>query len=161
MQAIANDLSLRSELSFVSELLKVTATTAAEVRTRRLNPHRRRRKDLFNRSKQNIPLLALNSHTHTISGRGQRNKTVFPPAWANPIPPGRIRSTSTSKTTFIAGRTKRHKTLTKSRICIVLLWLNVKQAEARHGKLLSQTLQQQVVEGLFVNRSFHLSCDKA
>src|SRR5262249_45030185 len=66
------------ELGFVRELLKVTTTTATEVRTGRLNPQRRRRKDLFNYRKQHIPLLALNSHAHTISGRRKRNKHRLP-----------------------------------------------------------------------------------
>src|SRR5215211_1110663 len=34
--------------------------------------------------------------------------------------------------------------------------LNVKQAEPRYGKVLPQTLQQQVIESLLVGGSFHL-----
>jgi hypothetical protein len=55
-------------------LLKVATTTTAKIRTRRLNPQRRRRKDLFDYGKQHIPLLALNSHSHTIAGRRKRNE---------------------------------------------------------------------------------------
>src|ERR1041385_6536282 len=43
MQTVANDLSFRGKLSFVSQLLKVTTTATAEVRTRRFHSHGRRR----------------------------------------------------------------------------------------------------------------------
>jgi hypothetical protein len=78
MQTITNNLRLRSELGFVTKLLKVTTTTAAEVWTRRLDPQRRRREYLFDRSKQHIPLLTLNSHPHTIVRRRKRNKHSLP-----------------------------------------------------------------------------------
>ena len=36
------------------------------------------------------------------------------------------------------------------------LWLNEKQTQPGQSKLLSQTLQQQIIESLLVNSSFHL-----
>src|SRR6185369_5788247 len=71
-------------------------------------------------------------------GTASETKTVFPSAWANPRPPGRIRSISTSK------------------VVISLVLLNEEETEARNRKLLSQTLQQQIIEGLLVSRSVHL-----
>src|SRR6185369_9953052 len=84
MQAVANHLRLRGELRFVSELLKVTTTAATEVRTRRLDPYWRRRDDLYDRRKQNIPLLSLDYHTHMISRRGKRNKNRLPIGMGQP-----------------------------------------------------------------------------
>ena len=68
VKTITNYLSLRSELSFVCELLKVAATATTKVRTWRLNPDRRRRDDLFNRRKQQLALRAIDLHPHAISG---------------------------------------------------------------------------------------------
>ena len=114
MQTVANDLRLGSELSFVCELLKVTATTAPEVWTGRLNPQRRRRKDLFNRGKQHIPLLALNSHTQTISRRRKRNKDSLP------LRMGQSHSTRKNSLdlnlNFIATKKHKQKTLTKIKL---------------------------------------------
>src|SRR5687768_15390322 len=59
MQTIANHLSLGSELSFVSELLKVAAATTTKVRTRRFNSDGRGRENLFDGSKQHVPLDAF------------------------------------------------------------------------------------------------------
>src|SRR5689334_19417145 len=47
VQTITNYLSLRRELRFVGELLKVTTTAADEVRTGGFNAHGRRREDFF------------------------------------------------------------------------------------------------------------------
>ena len=68
VKTITNYLSLGCELSFVCELLKVTATAKAKVRTRWLNPNRRWRDDLFNRRKQQLTLRAIDLHPHAISG---------------------------------------------------------------------------------------------
>ena len=98
MQTVANHLGLRCELCFVSELLKVTTTATTEVRTWRLNSHRRRRDDLFDRTQTaRCPAPDRRARAARSPGAASETKTVFPPAWANPIPPGRIRSTSTSK----------------------------------------------------------------
>jgi hypothetical protein len=97
MQTVANYFRLGCQLSFVCKLLKVTTTTATEVWTRRLNPRRRRRENLLDGSKQTFP-CSRSIRTRTRSpGAASDTKTVFPCAWANPMPPGRIRSISTSK----------------------------------------------------------------
>src|SRR5262245_60710336 len=83
-------------------------------------------------------------------GAASDTKTVFPPAWANPIPPGRIRPTSTSR--FIVtksishAKAQRRKEDAKNEMLFIcdfcaFLWLNVKETEARNGELLSQAFQ--------------------
>src|SRR4051794_1075574 len=107
------------------------------------------------------------TRTRTRSpGAASETKTVFPSAWANPIPPGRIRSTSTSRVTKRISHAKaerRKGRRQKKFFPIVLfvpfcafLWLNVKEAETRNRELLSQTLQQEIVERLLVHRGIHL-----
>src|SRR5215208_103713 len=43
------------------------------------------------------PCRRLTATRTRSPGAASATKTVFPPAWANPIPPGSIRSTSTSR----------------------------------------------------------------
>src|ERR1051325_3737794 len=89
MQAVANHFGLGCELSLVRELLKVAATAAAEVRTRWFNSDRRRPNDLFNRSKQDVPLPSYYRHANAVSGRRKRNKNSLPAGMGQPHPAGK------------------------------------------------------------------------
>src|SRR5215208_6289874 len=65
MQTIANHAGFGSELSFVSELLKVAAAATAEIRTRWFNSDRRRCQNFFDRGKQHVSLDTFDSHSKT------------------------------------------------------------------------------------------------
>jgi hypothetical protein len=60
-QTIADDLHLGSQLCFVAQLLKIAAAAATEVRTGRLDAHRRRLEDFHNRSEGHAALHALDA----------------------------------------------------------------------------------------------------
>src|SRR3954469_5705312 len=73
MQTVFDDLSFSIELSLVSQLLKVTATTPAKVRTRRLKALRRRLDDFDDRGEADCSLLSIDLHAKAIARRRERD----------------------------------------------------------------------------------------
>src|SRR6185295_2834001 len=68
MQAVFDDLNFRVQLGLVSQLLKVTATTPAKVRTRRLDALRRRLDNFDNRGEADCSLLSIDLYAQAIAG---------------------------------------------------------------------------------------------
>ena len=77
-QTIANNLDLRIELRFISQLLKIAAATRAKIRTRRLDANSRRLDDLRDRGKGHLAAHPINSHTQYVAGSGQGDEQRSP-----------------------------------------------------------------------------------
>ena len=77
-QTIPDNFNFRIELRLIIQLLKVTAAAAAKIRTRRLDPKRRRLDDFFDRCKVNIALRSIDMDTQAIAWRGKRHHHSSP-----------------------------------------------------------------------------------
>jgi hypothetical protein len=114
VQTVTNHFRLGDELCFVSKLLEVAATAATEVRTRRLDSRLATARESPGwKQRERSPVHVRFEHADAISGRSKRHEdSLSLSAWANPMPPGRIRSISTSNTTRSFSHKKAQKAQT-------------------------------------------------